>query len=189
MLQASNTKLCFSFPWPSQKTNIFWIYWNLADNMLHCVLPWSHLVRNQILLKNKQIICRHLAFTFPEHPLRVFFLPSSTILMILLLNLFAFFRFHTILIVNWAHVLVWFWNLLRWRGIIHKFLRGLLKIRQDHFGLPPNYIVEHLSLIFRRLFNRKFIFGFDWIYLYLWVWFLKWVPYPLDTRYVRCHLV
>ena len=78
VLQASNTKLCFSFPWPSQKTNIFWIYWNLADNMLHCVLPWSHLVRNQILLKNKQIICRHLAFTFPEHPLRVFFLPSST---------------------------------------------------------------------------------------------------------------
>ena len=34
------------------------------------------LVRNQILLKNKQMICRHLTFTFPEHPLRVFFYPK-----------------------------------------------------------------------------------------------------------------
>ena len=36
----------------------------------------SILVRNQILLKNKQMIFRHLTFTFhfhfPEHPLRVF---------------------------------------------------------------------------------------------------------------------
>ena len=34
------------------------------------------LVKNQILLKNKQMIFRHLTFTFhfhfPEHPLRVF---------------------------------------------------------------------------------------------------------------------
>ena len=35
------------------------------------------LVKNQILLKNKQMICRHLTFTFPEHPLRVFFLSES----------------------------------------------------------------------------------------------------------------
>ena len=30
------------------------------------------LVRNKILLMNKQMICRHLTFTFKEHPHRVF---------------------------------------------------------------------------------------------------------------------
>ena len=43
--------MCFSFPWPSQKTHIFLIYFNLADNMFRLVALITY--ANQLINDHK----------------------------------------------------------------------------------------------------------------------------------------
>ena len=79
--------LCFSFLWPSQKTNIFLIYWNFGKITCFGLLPWSHMPTDWSkitnLLKNKRTYYRRPTFTFT--PIKI---QSILTFYILLQNMF-----------------------------------------------------------------------------------------------------